>query len=338
MKNDSNYRNILLTGSSSGIGFEAAKKILSHTNKLILTFRDQNSLEDTLNKLSEYIPSKSNIDNYIDAYIVDLSDLEQIKNFTEKLLNKNHRIDSIVLNAGLQYTGGICPIKSKQNHELTFAVNHLCNQYIAQKLYPLLLKSKIPRVVITSSEVHNPNEPGGKIGEPAGLGTLEGMKEVDEVIMIDGSSKFNADKAYKDSKLCNILFARELSRRFCLKGYNISVIAWAPGLVIPRGNKGFFRYSRKNNYVGQMIFALFARDILHISESPNNAGNLLKELCCSDQFFKPGFGYWSNKLKGPGRHNLEESLISSEANNDDTASNLWELTTRILSTENCLKL
>ena len=105
---------------------------------------------------------------------------------------------------------------------------------------------------------------GGRVGAKASLGNLSGLKNAKGFEMIDGN-KFNADKAYKDSKLCNILFARKLSDNFIKKKLSIPVIAWAPGLVISRDNQGFFRYSRKYNQLGQILFCL-----LYTSPSPRD--------------------------------------------------------------------
>jgi len=59
--------------------------------------------------------------------------------------------------------------------------------------------------------------------------------------MVDGERPFNADKAYKDSKLCNLLMALQIHQQ----RPDIPVVAWSPGLVIPRTSEGFFRNSRQ---------------------------------------------------------------------------------------------
>ena len=148
--------------------------------------------------------------------------------------------------------------------------------------------------------------------------------------MIDGVSKFDADKAYKDSKLCNILFAKELANQLFLKGKNIPIIAWAPGLVIPRSKEGFFRYSRQYNEIGQRLFSLVVRDLLRITETPKKAGELLSRLAIDPDYVNKGFSYFSNKVISPGTRIFEESEISKEASDQIIAKALWEATDEII--------
>ena len=196
---------------------------------------------------------------------------------------------------------------------------------------PKLLKSKSPRIVITSSEVHNPESPGGKIGKRACLGELKGLQKSSDFKMINGSNFFDADKAYKDSKLCNILFGRELSRRLEEKNINIPVICWAPGLVIPRSNAGFFRYSRKYNELGQIIFAFVARDLLRITEKPEQAGEILMNLEVSEKYREEKFVFLSNRIKRPGKMILQEDDTSEESKDKIKAKKLWELSNLALA-------
>ncbi len=318
--------NILITGASSGIGFQAAKHLINYKDKLILPCRDKNSSKELLTKLQN--DSKiynSNDQEKVDTCVMDLSDLFSIKQFSRQLLDKGLPIDCLVLNAGLQYTGSKTARFSKQGLELTFAVNHLGHQYLTQELLPLLFKSKSPRVIITSSEVHNPNTSGGRIGQPASLEYLIREKDLKRFHLSEPNLSFNADKAYKDSKLCNILFAKELYKRMSSMGRNIPVIAWAPGLVIPRTKKGFFRYSRNYNEIGQKIFAFLARDIFCITEKVDVAGKILASLIKDSRYDIPSFSYYSNNLYLPGKFKFEVSRISEEAFSEELSRKLWEL-------------
>jgi protochlorophyllide reductase len=187
--------------------------------------------------------------------------------------------------------------------------------------------------VITASEVHDPSTGGGRVGKPAGLGNLEGLRQGAGAAMVDGCSPFNAEKAYKDSKLCNLLMARALAARLQRQELKVPVLAWSPGLVIPRGNAGFFRYSRRHNPLGQMLFALLARDLLRVSETPARAGALLAGLAADSEEPQPGFAYRCNRLVGPGQLRFEAAEPSAEARDDALADALWQLSAGLVDLE-----
>ena len=323
-------RRIMLTGASSGIGYQAAVRMQRAGHSLILPCRDQATAMFTLERLQEDTAHNSTGNRIIKAPVMDLSDLRSIEHCVNRLLRIGQPIDTLILNAGLQYSGEVIAKQSTQGYELTIAVNHLGHQALTQQLMPLLYTGNDPRVVVTASEVHNSKSPGGRFGKPSGLGNLAGLKSGAGFKMINGDPIFDADKAYKDSKLCNILFARELARRLSLVANEISVLAWAPGLVIPRNEGGFFRYSRLNNEWGQRFFALLARDLLRLSETVDNAGYLLMKLATDQTFNRTGFSYHSNRLDGPGRHRFEEAIVSQEAQDNYLAISLWELSAELI--------
>jgi protochlorophyllide reductase len=182
------------------------------------------------------------------------------------------------------------------------------------------------RIIITSSDVHDPKSSGGNIGKKAGLNNLVDFRK-----KVTGQFlNFNADEAYKNSKLCNILFAKELEKKLKMSSSKISVITWAPGLVIPNDDSGFFRYSKKFNLFGYLIFSKFAKNILGISESVENAGKILSEIVLDSNLKNIGYVHLSNKLISFKKHKLVESNVSHEANSAELALKLW-----ILSKEIC---
>ena len=314
-------RRILLTGASSGIGFEAARLLFQAGHALTLPCRDQATAAATVERL---LAKRSSEAPALHAPVCDLADLASVARCAAELLARGTPIDSLVLNAGLQEAGAPEPRRSAQGHELTIAVNHLAHQALCQRLLPLLDAGRSPRVVVTASEVHDPATAGGRVGLPAGLANLEGLRGGTGFLMVDGQSVFNAEKAYKDSKLCNLLFARELARRLRLRGTPMPVLAWSPGLVIPREEGGFFRYSRRHNPWGQRLFALVARDLLRITASPQQAGSLLAALA-TDSVADDGFCYGANRLLGPGRLRFEPAEPSAEARDDRLAADLWQV-------------
>jgi len=237
-------RHVLLTGGSSGIGFQAVQLLLDAGHRLTVLCRDA----ATADRLGQVLAERTErpLGERLATPIGDLADLASIERCADDLLTAAEPIDSLVLNAGLQYSGASEPRWSAQGFELTIAVNHLAHQVLLQRLLPLLLQGSAPLLVVTSSEVHDPTSAGGKVGPPAGLGDLAGLSQGPGGAMLNGGP-FHAEKAYKDSKLCNLLMARELERQLREQGQGLPVLAWSPGLVIPRGSGGFFRYSSSQN-------------------------------------------------------------------------------------------
>jgi len=321
---------IFITGGSSGIGYQAVLKLISIGHNIILPCKNILRANQVLTNIFNQLPCNLSKKGKIYTPIMDLSDFNSIDSLCFEVMKRRLYIDILILNAGLQYTGSKTPMRSTQGFELTFAVNHLSHFYLTQNLLPLINKSSDSRIIITSSEVHNPMSSGGKVGAKAGLGKLRGLESGVGFEMLDGN-QFNADKAYKDSKLCNILFAKELSNRLDKRNLNIPILAWAPGLIISRDSQGFFRYSRKYNQLGQILFSFFARDLLKITISNEQAGMLLSDLVCSYNYNQPGFNYYSNKLISPGKFIFEKTNISEEAQREGLSNKLWELSESLIN-------
>ena len=303
-------RHIVLTGGTSGIGLEAARLLRQAGHQLTVLCRNGAAAAALRQRLGAVLSTP----------LCDLADLQSVARCAHGLLETGKPIDTLVLNAGLQYTGATQPRWSVQGYELTMAVNHLAHQALLMQLLPLLQKAAAARLVVTASEVHDPSSPGGRVGAPAGLAQLDGLRHGPGAVMLDGHSRFNADKAYKDSKLCNVLMARQVARQ-----QSMPVLAWSPGLVIPRSTGGFFRDSRRHNPIGQAVFALVARDLLKVTETAPRAGALLAALASDAAYSTPGFQYWSNRVLGPGRLRFERREPSLEASGDALAESLWQL-------------
>ena len=138
---DKKNRTILITGASSGIGYQAAVKILKAGHEIIIPCRNEKRSKYLLEQLLDNFNNDFELVNKLYSPVLDLADLNSIKDFTSELLLRYESIDTLVLNAGLQYTGAKQPRWSLQGFELTFAVNHLANQYLFERIESLLYKS-----------------------------------------------------------------------------------------------------------------------------------------------------------------------------------------------------
>ena len=318
-------KNILFTGANSGIGFYSLIQLLKKENYLYVPIKSNERIKIFINNLKRYFNDK-----FLSKYLniigdSDFCDLENIYKIRDFLVQEEVLLDILILNAGMQYTGGLYPKVSKQGIEMTFAVNHLAHFLLIQNILSLIKDKLESRIVITSSDVHNPKSSGGNVGKKAGLNDLKNYKDVVSGKFIN----FSADKAYKDSKLCNILFAKELAKKLNSKKSKISVITWAPGLVIPDKDFGFFRYSSKFNSFGYFLFSNIAKNILGISETPKGAGDILYKIAMSRDLNNINYLHLSNQLISYKKHQLKKIAVSEEADSIELAEKLWYLSSEL---------
>ena len=249
-------KTILMTGSNSGIGFEAAKKLAAEGHTLILPCRSMDKAVATAKAIGglNVIPAECDL--------ADLSSIEKFGKELPSLMGSGVKLDIACLNAGLARAVGVSDVaRTKDGFEKTVGTNHLGHFYLNSLLVPQLQSNG--RIVVTASGVHDPDSPGGAQGKTATLGNLAGFdRDGKNFEMVDGDP-FNADKAYKDSKvrfmlhitcrsnpcachshqficymqLCNVFFLRELQRRLeaSPSTKDISVNAFNPGLIVSTG-------------------------------------------------------------------------------------------------------
>ena len=123
-------KNILITGASSGIGFYALVNLLKKENYLYIPIKSFSRGQELKFKLRNFFDNDF-LNKFLNLiYDADFSDLNNIKKVREFIIEKKVRIDILILNAGMQYTGGLYPKVSKQGIELTFAINHLAHFYL----------------------------------------------------------------------------------------------------------------------------------------------------------------------------------------------------------------
>ena len=312
---------VLITGTTSGVGLNATCALVKRGWTVITANRSPQRAAAAADELD--LPK-----DRLKHVLMDLGDLDSVRRAVDAL---PERLDAVVCNAAVYKPKLKQPERSPQGYEISMATNHFGHFLLVQLLLGRLKASTHPskRVVILGTVTANSKELGGKIPipAPADLGDLSGFEAgfKDPVTMASGKP-FKPGKAYKDSKLCNLLMALQIHQQ----RPDIPVVAWSPGLVIPRTSEGFFRNSRQANPLGQALFGLVARDLLGLTESVERAGALLVQLI-DEQLDQPGFSYWSNELLGPGRHIFKPTEPSEEAKNSDTATMLWMLSNNLIN-------
>ena len=139
---------IFITGGSSGIGYQAVIKLISLGYNIILPCKNILRANEVLTNIFNQLPHSLSKKGDIATPIMDLSDLKSVDLLCNELKKKRLKIDILILNAGLQYTGSKTPRISNQGIELTFAVNHLSHFYLTQKILPLIDMRNNPKIII----------------------------------------------------------------------------------------------------------------------------------------------------------------------------------------------
>ncbi len=187
-------KTILVTGGSDGIGRQTAAVLAARGHKLWIIGRNQSKTDAVAKKIGA---------SYL---IADLSRPGEVVRVCKAFLQQEQHLDVLINNAGGMFAKREL---TKDGFERTFALNHLSYFVMVRELLPLLHAAQQGRIVNVASEAHRG-------------GTLDFEN-------LQGEKAYSAWKTYQRSKLANILFTRELSRR--LKGSALTANCLHPGFV-----------------------------------------------------------------------------------------------------------
>ena len=306
---------VLITGTTSGVGLHATKALADRGWQVVTANRDPVKAAAAADRLA--IPSAQ-----LSHLRFDLADLDSVRAGAETLVASLGRpLDALVINAAVYKPRLEQPERSPQGYEISMATNHLGQFLLIHLLLPDLERSSHPsrRVVILGTVTANSKELGGKIPipAPADLGDLAGFKAGFQApIAMANGKPFKPGKAYKDSKLCNMITTQELHRR--LHGSTgIVFSSLYPGCV---ADSPLFRHAPQ---AFQRIFPWFQKNITGGYVSQAQAGERVAQVVADPAFSSSG-GHWSwgNRQKQGGKQFSQE--LSDKASNPGTAKAMWE--------------
>ena len=191
----------LVTGANSGIGYETAKALADHGAHVVLACRNDEKARQARDKMESELDRSS-----LEVLHLDLADLVSVRRAAEAVLSVHARLDLLVNNAGVMGT----PYRlTADGFELQMGTNHLGHFALTGVLLDRILTTERSRVVTVSSNLHR----AGRLrsADAAGVGTR------------------NTWVAYGSSKLANLLFTAELSRRLGAAGLPTLAVAAHPG-------------------------------------------------------------------------------------------------------------
>ena len=275
----------LVTGAGAGIGLETVRGLAAQGATIVMVVRNAHKYENQRQELARNTGNPN-----IELMSCDLSSQHSVKELAAAFRAKHNRLDVLVNNAGTFVTHYQ---ESPEGIELQFAVNHISHFLLTHLLIDLLEKSAPSRIVNVSSRANY----SGKIH----FDVLNGKKKLE---------KYDGLKAYSQSKLANVLFTKELARRYPEK--NITANCLHPGVVRTSiGNKnssGFYNFIWKFMKPFMITVEKGARTSIYLATSPDVAQ-------VSGQYFE------KSKAKAPNK----------VADDPKLAKDLWELSERMIS-------
>jgi len=195
-------RTVIVTGSSSGIGYETARVLAEKGATVIVAVRNLKKGNLAVGNIKQ---GNSKAD--VAVMGLDLSDLKSVRKFAEEFKKSHTRLDLLINNAGVM----VPPYsKTVDGFELQMGTNHMGHFALTGLLIDLIKSAPGSRVVNVSSTAH-------KIGN-IDLDDLNWEKR-----------KYKKAKAYGDSKIANLYFTYELQRRMDDAQTGVLVTAAHPG-------------------------------------------------------------------------------------------------------------
>ncbi|XP_016364890.1 retinol dehydrogenase 13-like isoform X1 [Sinocyclocheilus rhinocerous] len=195
-------KTVVITGANTGIGMETAKDMARRGARVVMACRDLTRAENA----AEYIRRFTGNGNVVIRHL-NLASLYSVQEFVKEFIATEERLDILINNAGVM----MCPKWiTEDGFETQLAVNHLGHFLLTNLLLGMLKRSSPSRVVNLSSIAH-----------------VDGKIEFDDLFF--DKRPYSPLLSYRQSKLANVLFSRELARR--MKGTGVSSYCLHPGVI-----------------------------------------------------------------------------------------------------------
>jgi NAD(P)-dependent dehydrogenase (short-subunit alcohol dehydrogenase family) len=204
---------VLVTGATDGLGRALAADLVQDGTTVLVHGRDPRRIADTIREVSEAGEAAGDPDAAarVRGYQADLASLAGVRALAMQVIEAEPRLDVLVNNAGvgIDVPGGGVRQESADGFELRFAVNYLAGYALTRLLLPLLRASAPSRIVNVAS-----------VGQQA--------IDFGDVMLTSG---YDGARAYRQSKLAQILFTIDLSAE--LDGTGVTVNALHPATFMP---------------------------------------------------------------------------------------------------------
>jgi protochlorophyllide reductase len=312
----------IITGSSSGVGLYTAKALLARNWRLILAVRDPQKMV-LVAKAHQFDSSQYEI------WPLDLGNLDSVKAFVQRFNDSGQKLNALLCNAATYLPLLKEPARSPQGFEISVATNYFGHYVLSRMLLENLKQTAAQhehaRLITLGTVTANSEEFGGKvpIPAPADIGALDGLIAGFKapIAMINGKP-FKPGKAYKDSKLCNMVMNRELQKRYHAST-GIIFNTLYPGCV---AETALFRDTPP---LFQKIFPWFQKNITKGYVTQELAGERVAQVVADPHFTQSGVHWsWGNRNSAIREPFAQE--LSMKAKSEKLSQDLWEVTAKLV--------
>lgn len=312
----------IITGASSGVGLYAAKALLARNWRLILAVRNPEKMEAAA-KAHQFNPGQ------FEAWELDLGNLDSVRAFVKRFNDSGQKLNALLCNAATYLPLLKEPARSPQGFEISVATNYFGHYVLSRMLLENLTQTannqEHARLITLGTVTANSEEFGGKvpIPAPADMGELEGLHAGFKapIAMINGKP-FKPGKAYKDSKLCNMVMNRELQKRYHAST-GIIFNTLYPGCV---AETALFRDTPP---LFQKIFPWFQKNITKGYVSQELAGERVAQVVADPRFTQSGVHWsWGNRNSAIREPFAQE--LSMKAKSEKLSNDLWQVTANLV--------
>ena len=201
---DLSGKQAIVTGATSGLGFETAKALAAKGAHVVLAVRDLGRGDAAAASIRG-----GQADAKLTVSLLDLASLASVRDFADRMADTLARLDILINNAGLglQAKRGV----TADGFERQFGTNHLGHFALTGQLIPVLLRAPGPRVVTIASIAHR-----------------RGAIDFND---LQTERPYSGRRAYGQSKLANLMFALELDRRARQQSSRLLSLAAHPGVA-----------------------------------------------------------------------------------------------------------
>lgn len=262
-----NIGNVLITGAYSGLGRETVKALLKHSSKMILGGRNPKLQNEFVENLKEEFGEKEVNEKIDGTHNIDLADLESVQAFAKYCDQAYPTINVLICNAGIMNTP---PGTTKQGFEQQMGVNVIGHFLLCKELV-----EKTTRQVWLSSYGH----------------TLRGGSRIDieaiKTFSVDQKS-YDGWKKYQQSKLGNILLAKEFNRRYD----GLETASLHPGII----HTGLYKDTGITSFIkmsATMVPAVLTGQLFQVMPKTTSIGAATTVTCATVKNIQSG-GYYSN--------------------------------------------